>query len=237
MKNKLKTLMHSKLVKVIITGVAIGTVGIGSTYAWWTAESEAAYTVKTGKMNVKADFTNIENETGYEPGLYVKGDGTIMNTGSVDALVKVSDNSKIKFAYDTDENAIPSDARVFEEVDPSAIVMDILPTIDDSQEDAFWYTGSNGDLYVLMIPGSQVSTHVTQNFLGDKLDNRYMSAVVNTKLKANATQAIEEASLANFDESMENLTPYDGNPMDKTFSTNDYATRAMEFLNDMTNKK
>lgn len=36
---------------------------------------------------------------------------------------------------------------------------------------------------------------------------------------------------------MENLTPYDGNPMDKTFSTNDYATRAMEFLNDMTNKK
>ncbi len=229
--------MHSKLTKVIITGVAIGSVGIGSTYAWWTAESEATYTVKTGKMSVKTDFTNIENQTEYEPGLNVEGDGIITNTGSVDALVKISDNSQIKFSRDENGDVIASEARVFEPADKEAIQMQITPQIDESIDDAFWFQGKNGDLYALMIPGSELVANIQQDFLGDQMDNHYMAAVVNTKLKANATQAIEEAVLSNFDESMNDLVPYEESSDVKTFSTSDYASRAMDFLHKVMEKQ
>lgn len=198
MNKKMKKILHSKKAKLVLTGAALVTMGLGTTYAWWTANSETSNSVTMGSLSVKADFPGFADATGVEPGLYVESNGTITNDGSIDSLTKISPDSQIQFTQNADGSAIAEADKKFEAVDPKAVVFSYLPSADPSADESFWFQDSAGALYALIKPGQSLKLNVKENFVGDAMDNHYQGAVVKTTIKEDTSQAQDEAAKASF---------------------------------------
>lgn len=234
MNANLKKAIRSKKTKLVLTGAALLTMGLGTTYAWWTASSETSNTVSMGTLDVKAAFDGLEDVTDYEPGLDVEGNGVIENKSTMIAYVKVSSDSTIKFADKTEEEAI----------DPKAIQTTFTPVIDENDSDVYWFNDPAGNLYAMMNPGAAAKVSVTENFTGDTVGNEYMGAVVTTKIKTDSTQALPGAVQAEFNFDMGTAIDYPtknaSNPdpsAGPAYKTNDYHTRAMKALHDAMNRE
>jgi hypothetical protein len=206
MKKSFKQLIASKKVKLLLTGAAVITMGVGTTYAWWTAESSDATQIVMGAMNVKTDFSGLKDQVGFEPGLTNEGNGSITNTGSIESLVKINSDSQIEYVLNSDGTAIEQANRKFQALDPNAIKVTFTPTIDESNVDGFWFTDSEGNAYALLEPGASLNVAVVEEFTGEGIGNQYMNAVVKTNVKANAAQALDSAAQASFGISMDDLT-------------------------------
>lgn len=240
MNKKMKKMLHSKKTKLVLTGAALVTMGLGTTYAWWTANTETSNTVTMGSLSIKADFPGLVDKTAFEPGLDVDSTGTIENTGSVEAFVQVKNDSQIQFALTADGTAIADADRKFEAVDPEAVQTDFTPVIDEKQTNAYWYNDPSGNLYCMMDPGSKVTVSAAENFDGEKCDNHYMGAVVKTRIATETAQAQTAPVQAQFNFDLGEITDYvsdhasDPDSADGvSFKTNDYHVRAMKHLHEM----
>lgn len=147
-----------------------------------------------GNLSVTASFDEVPEPDGWEPGLYSELTGTIENTGSIDALVKVSNASTVKFAGSED----------FVAVDPQAVTLVMQPTADDTM----WFKDTAGEAYVLLMPGEVATVAGVVTFVGEQMNNDYMNAQIQVVGDVTASQALDGASLANFGVSFADLTDY-----------------------------
>lgn len=209
MNKKMKKMLHSKKAKLVLTGAALAAMGLGTTYAWWTASSETSSTVTMGQLSVKADFPGFKDETAVEPGLDAESDGTITNNGTVDSLTKITPDVRIEFAQTADGTAIAEGDRKFEAADPKAVVFSYLPSIDQSSDESFWMQDKDGNLYALIKAGQSLKLHVAENFIGDEMDNHYQGAVIRTVIREDTAQPQDGAVKAQFGVDQTGMDFYD----------------------------
>ncbi|HIX70075.1 MAG TPA: signal peptide protein [Candidatus Enterococcus stercoravium] len=167
---------------------------MGTTYAWWSASSQMETKITMGNLSVTASLDEVTDSDGWEPGLYSELTGTIENTGSIDALVKVSNASTVKFA----------DSEEFVAADPEAVTLNLKPTEDGT----FWFKDAAGEAYVLLMPGDVATVAGGVTFVGEKMGNDYMNAQIQVAGEVTASQALDGASLANFGVAFADLTDY-----------------------------
>lgn len=176
--------MKKNRIKLIMVGLALLFVTVGTTYAWWTASQQVSQEVKMGNLNINASIKALKDPINYEPGLSTEQTGTIKNTGSIDAIIKIVNDTKVKFAG----------AAEYTPVDQEAVKLTIKP--DGGK--GYWFSDTTGDTYVLLAPNQQAKILVEANFVGEKMGNEYMDAefLINGDLKA--TQVLDGAMLAEF---------------------------------------
>lgn len=236
MKTNLKSIAKSKKGKLLLTGAALLAMGVGTTYAWWTAESSDSFQETMGTMSIKTDFSSIKDAVGYEPGLTVDGYGTVENTGSIDTFFKINADTQIQFAENADGTVIPEESRKFEAIDPNAVKVTFAPRINENETDSFWFKDSAGNLYGLVHTGDTLTADVHEDFSGESIDNHYMNAAVTTKIQAEASQALDAAAQAQFGVDLGSLEVYEG-PTAKSGESqqtmNAYKERAMKCLHEV----
>lgn len=146
-----------------------------------------------GNLKIQASFTE-ETLTNYEPGTDTEITGTIKNTGTIPAFVKVANASQITFAY-SDDKLTPVVAPQPEAVDPNVVKMSYAPQSGDYEDnaDVLWFVDAAGDRYLLMEAGAVLNIQINVTFDGPLTANQYMDAVIAVKANIQATQVIEGA--------------------------------------------
>lgn len=181
--------------RLVMAVIAFLLLTVGSTYAWWTASQTVEQKISMGRLKVEADFKQKEF-TDYEPGLTAEIVGTIKNAGTIDAMVRVSNNSQITFAYSDDNmTAIPEDQQTPEEINPDHMAINVEPASGDysAGKKVYWLQDSSGNKYLLMTPNSTIKVKAVVAFNGEALTNRYMDSTVKVQANINATQVLEGA--------------------------------------------
>lgn len=191
-------LRDDKKLKLILTAIALLLVSIGSTYAWWTASTSVEQKISMGNLKLEATFTD-ETFTNYEPGTYAEIAGTIKNTGTIPAFVKIANVSQITFAY-SDDNLTPITSPQPESIDPNVVKMSSEPQSGDFEDTSgvSWFVDAAGDRYLLMEPSSILNITINVSFDGPLTTNKYMDAAVDVKANIQATQVIEGAIQSEF---------------------------------------
>lgn len=215
---------HTKLHLILVT-IALLLLSVGSTYAWWTATKTVNQEVSMGNLKLEANFDE-QTLTNYEPGTYAEIKGTIKNTGSIPALIRIQNDSTITFAYSDDELTPGSST---EAVDPNVITFETAPqsgAYDDSS-DVMWFTHSDGYHYLLVESGATGNISVNVAFDGEKTTNRYMDSVVEAKATIKATQVLEGAIMNQFGIDAADLVPI---PATRSRGTSDSQARLLELL-------
>ena len=169
-------------------------VSVGSTYAWFTANDTATMDISMGELGVQTDLEALADDDGIdlEPGLNVETNGSIENTGSLYAMVKIEDDSQV--TYKDTEEAVP--------VPENTVDFSFVPesgNYEDWDNGIVWYTDGNGGTYLLMDPAATVALDVTADLNGEAIDNSFMGADVTFKINAHAVQALEGAVSSEFD--------------------------------------
>lgn len=194
-----------KLHKLLLTASALTAVSIGSTYAWFTASDADSLSLSFGELGVQADFADLgEDGIGLEPGLTIDTSGNIANTGSLHSLVKIENNSQVKYKFADDFVPVPEGAIAFE----------IAPENDnyeDWESGVLWFKDAQDSIYLLMDPGSNVEIGVEGLLDGEAIDNKFMGSKVNFNLTTKAVQALEGAVSSEFDVNLEDLTAMGNN--------------------------
>lgn len=199
----LNKIRDNKRIRLGLIAIALLLVSIGSTYAWWTASVNVQQKVTMGNLKIEANFKE-KAFTNYEPGTYAEITGTIKNTGSIPAFVKIANASKITFAYVNDANVtanpIPEVDRVAVDVDSNVVKINYEPQSGDYENNAkvFWFQDTKGTKYLLMEPKSSIKVNINVDFDGNLTTNKYMDSVVDVKANIQATQVIEGAILSEF---------------------------------------
>lgn len=183
-----------KKFKLLLVGLALALVTVGSTYAWWTASQTVSQEVSMGNLNIAAQVKELKDPINYEPGLTTEQAGTIKNTGSIDAIVKIDSASKVQFA----------DATEFVAADPEAVKLGIKP----NGGKGYWYNDPAGNTYLILSPNQQAKITVNGEFVGDKMGNEYMGAKIDLSGDLKATQVMEGAMLAEFGTDGSDLVDY-----------------------------
>lgn len=181
--------------KLILTGVLLVVMTVGTTFAWWTASTSVKQEVKLGDLKIEADFDELADNLNYEPGLTTEQLGRIKNTGSIDAIIKVENESKVKFADTTN----------FVTADKEAIQLSVKP----NGGDGYWYRDDQGATLLILGSGETAKIIMSGLFSGDKMDNEYMNAQISLGGNLKATQVLEGAMLAELGVNAESLTEYD----------------------------
>lgn len=195
MKKWYQNVKGNKKIKIILTGIALLLVTISSTYAWWTASTTVNQEVKMGNLKIEASFKE-KNHTNYEPGTYAEIGGTIKNTGSIPAMIKINNDSLITLAYsDDDLTPIPEANRSPEAIDGSVVKIKYEPQSGNYEDNTkvFWFSDTTGNKYLLMEPNSNVKIFINIEFDGPSMTNKYMDAVIDAKAQIKATQVMEGA--------------------------------------------
>ncbi|MFD2728381.1 hypothetical protein [Enterococcus camelliae] len=226
--------------KIFMVCLAFLLTTIGISYAWFTAKVNVEQTIKMGSLNISANFTPLSDDEviGYEPGGNAEVTGVISNTGSLPTFVKIVNDSKIKFKYDGDGNAISSENQTFEDMDPNAIQMSFTPTSGkyDDIEGAYWFEDGAKNKYVLLDSGASVHVTVNADFDGPSMDNRYQESEIKVGSQLSATQVMEGAMKDVLNVQLDELV---GMSDSTTRSARSYAAvnnRAMQRLNEILEK-
>lgn len=188
-----------KLHSLLLTASALTAVSIGSTYAWFTAADADTLNLSFGELGVKTEFTDLgEDGIGLEPGLTIESTGTIANTGSLYSLVKIENDSQVKYKSTSDFVPVPEGTISFE----------ISPENDiyqDWDSGVLWFKDAQESIYLLMDPGSNVAVDVDGLLNGENIDNSFMGSKVNFNLTTKAVQALDEAVLSEFEIDLDQL--------------------------------
>jgi|GEM_PF-2023000 SipW-cognate class signal peptide len=221
MKKWMKKITSNKRLGLVLTAIILLLVTIGSTYAWWTASATIEQKVTMGNLQIEASF-NERNFSNYEPGTTAVFNGTIRNTGTIPALVKIENNSQITFVYsDDDLTPIPLTSQAPEGVDKSLIKISYAPRSGDYEDNerVFWFEHIySGETYILMERNATLRVEMTITFDG-AMTNKYMDAVIEAKMQVKATQVLEGAAQAEFGLDMAHLAY-----IDNAFSSDDRMT-------------
>ncbi len=189
--------------KLVLTAGALLMVGVGSTYAWFTTSDADTLAVSMGELGVETNLDALSDEDGIdlEPGLVVESTGSIENTGSLYALVKLEDETSVTYKGTSEAVVAPENTVAF-----------TFAPENDNYEDwdngVIWYTDNNGGTYLLMDPSATLGLSVDADLNGETIDNSFMGAQVNFKVKTQATQALEGAVQSEFGITLEELKPY-----------------------------
>ncbi len=186
--------MKNRKMKLILTGLALLVVTVGTTYAWWTASSKVEQQVIMGNLAVTAEFEDVSDNTDFEPGLSIEQNGTVTNSGSIDAIIKVESDSQVKLGNAAD----------FTRADDEAVKLSIKP----AGGAGYWYSDSAGGHYLLLSPGETATINVNTDFVGEKMDADYANAEVKVAGNLKATQVLEGAIKSEFGVDAETLQEY-----------------------------
>lgn len=206
---KFYKLKDNKKFRLGLITIALLLVSVGSTYAWWTASTTVNQKVTMGNLKIEANFKE-KSFTNYEPGTYAEVEGTIRNTGTIPAFVKIENASKITFAYANDEDAtvnpIAVSDRVAVDADPTVVKINYEPQSGDYEDNAkvFWFEDTQGTKFLLMEPKSSIKVNINVDFDGSLTSNKYMDSVVDVKANIKATQVLKGAAQSEFGIDIEN---------------------------------
>lgn len=209
MKNKMANWLKNKNMKLVLTGIAIVLMVFGATYAWWTAQIELKQDVTMGKLRITANFEELSDPKGIEPGTYSEINGTIRNEGDIPAMVKIDNSSQVKFVYADDQfTVIPVEDRQFTSDTSNAIKLSLAPTSGDytDNSDVYWFKDTIGQLYVLMEVGASLAVDTKADYDGGIMGNKYQEAEIKIGALLRATQVIDGALSDEFGLSFKDLT-------------------------------
>ena len=221
----------SNKTKIILTGVALLLSVVGSTYAWWTAQFETTQNITMGNLNITGDFPQLEAAL-YEPGTSADMAGEIKNTGTIPAIIRVENDSQIKFVYSDDTlTLIPASDRKFVSDQEGSVKLNMKPTSglynDPNNSTAYWFKDGQDRTYLLLDPKSKVEVVCTAYLDGDIMGARYQEALIQVKTKMRGTQVLEGAIKSEFGINSQELVGLE----DQTRAiTTDKATRRLQEL-------
>ncbi|MGM0213350.1 SipW-dependent-type signal peptide-containing protein [Enterococcus sp. AZ109] len=202
--------------KLIIVGLALIFVTVGTTYAWWTASQQVSQEIRMGNLNISATIRELNDPINYEPGLTAEQTGVIKNTGSIDAIIKIDNDAMVKF----------SGAADYEAVDPEVVKLSIKP----NGGKGYWFSDSSNNTYVLLAPNQQAKILVETEFFGDKMGNEYMNADFKINGDLKATQVLDGAMLTEFGINGSQLTDYLASTSFSTATNSGETSEAMQYL-------
>lgn len=201
----MKKVFESKKVKLILTGIVLLVVTIGTSYAWWTASVETKQEISMGNLKIAGNFPEIIDIDSYEPGLTIEIPGEITNTGSIEAMIRIENSSQIKLTYsDNEGTVIPEDDRIFEPDNEQAVKLMLEP--QEVGSGAMWFNDKKtNDIYLLLEIDGTAEVAVVAKLDGDVMDNKYMDAGIQLGTKIQATQVLEGSLLAEFNVTVDDL--------------------------------
>lgn len=232
--------IRSRKWKLMLTGIALVAVTIGTTYAWFTASAASQQEISTGNIEITADFPELTEVENYEPGTYVSIDGKVENAGSLPAIVKVASDSQIRFAYsDGDFTEIPEADREYENDKKGAVALEMEPASglydDPDNPDVYWFEDGEGTRYLLLEPASSVDLTNNANFDGDVMGNQYQHADVKIGSVLEATQVLEGAIANEFSIDPSDLIGLDDS--DAAAKSTKSGSRANQHLNQLLDRE
>ena len=192
----------SNKMKIILTGIALLLSIVGTTYAWWTAKFEATQNITMGNLTITGNFPQLEAAL-YEPGTSAEMNGDIRNTGTIPALIRLENDSQIKFVYSDDAlTLIPAEDRKFVSDQQGSVKLTLKPVSgfynDPNNSTAYWFKDGQDNVYVLLDPKTKVDIVSTAYFDGDRMGQRYQEALIQVKTKLHATQVLQGAIKSEF---------------------------------------
>lgn len=199
----------SNKTKIILTGIALLLSVVGATYAWWTAQIEITQNITMGNLNISGNFPQLEAAL-YEPGTSAEMSGEIMNTGTIPAIIRLENNSQIKFVYSDDAlTLIPENDRNFVSDQEASVQLNLRPTSglynDPNNSTAYWFKDGQENTYLLLEPKGKIAVICTAYFDGDIMGAKYQEALIQVKTKMRATQVLEGAIKSEFGISSQEL--------------------------------
>lgn len=214
-------LQISKQNKLILLGCALILVTVGTTLAWWVASVNIEKQVTMGELAISAILDDKPDTQGYEPGDFYETEGTIKNEGSISAMIKFTNNSKIKF----------QDAETFVSLDKN--VVEVTMSKAQNSGDGYWYTAADNGTYLALDPGESANIMLKIDFMDNKMDNTYMNAVVKADANLKATQIYEGAIQSELN--VDPLT-FTDIPEGNSLMRRSTASPAMDYLNSKLNR-
>ncbi|MBM7709332.1 hypothetical protein [Enterococcus lemanii] len=215
-----------KIHKLLFTASALTTLSIGSTYAWFTATDSDSLNFSFGELGVEFALDDLgEDGVALEPGLTVDTVGTISNTGSLHSLVKIENDSQIKYKFSTSFVPIPEEAVIFEVTPENGIY-------EDWDSGVLWFKDAKNNIYLLMEPKSNMQIEIEGLLNGEVIDNTFMGSEVNFNIATNAVQALEDAALSEFGVNLDDLIE-----MSNESISNRGISQAKQYLFDVMGRK
>lgn len=211
----------SKKQRLILTGLALLLVTVGTTFAWWVASVNVEKEVTMGELKISATLDDKTIAQDYEPGTYYETEGTIKNNGSISAMIKFTNNSKVKLAG----------TNAFVSLDKEAVVLTMSRAQDAG--DGYWYTASDNGTYLALDPGEVANINLKIDFVGEKMGNSYMNAVIKADADLKATQIFEGAISSEFGIDSDTLIDL---PEDSNLLRRATISPAMEYLQNKLNR-
>ncbi len=201
----------TKKTKISLVVVALMALVVGGTYAWWVANKKVEQTVSMGELDFTADFPELSLTEFYEPGLSVDFAGKIKNTGNISIVIKIENDSQVKFAYSSDgKEPIEVANQKFVKDEEDLIGLSFEPKDADyfSNPNAFWFTdGTNTEVRLLMLEPKAEIEVINQATLSDKMGNKYQNGTVKIGANLKGTQVLSGALLAELGVDEENMIP------------------------------
>lgn len=224
---------NGKKSRIAMVGCLTLMMTAGTTYAWWTAEVQSTQTITMGKLAIDGNLKKPSSLTNWEPGLEVDAAGSIKNTGSIDTLVKISGNNKIKKVEDTEF----VDAGEMTKLTVGPQGSDTYVGFDGTgtRNGYYWFGDAAGNVYLLMMPNATVKLDTLTELVGDKMGNDTMGAEIQIALDFDATQVLDGAASAYFGITLSDLGDLDGievggTPEFKTALARTAPSKGMQYL-------
>ena len=198
--------------KIILSLIALVTLAMGGTFAWWIANKKVEQTVQMGELDFTADFPELSLNGLYEPGLQpIKFNGVIKNTGNLSIAIKIENDSQLKFIYQNDDKvSIPENEQKFEDDSENLVALSFEPKDGDyySNADAYWFTDiTNPDTRILLLEPKGTIEVTNQAVLSNQMSNRYQGATIKIGANLKGTQVLNGALSEVFNVKEENMVP------------------------------
>lgn len=188
MKNNKKIVVLAMLIVMLITG---------GTYAWFTSEANFETAISMGSLKIETNFktkelTNIEPGESNDPAdseFNQPLQGTIRNSGSLWAIMRLDRSAQVKLKYsDNEMNPIAEEQQKFEELDKEVMSFKFAPTNGYESAHDFWMKDVAGNIYLALAPKKSVKFDFVYKINGSKTGNMYQLADINVGMNILATQ-------------------------------------------------
>lgn len=176
---KKKELNKIKNKIVVLIGLLVVTI-LASSYAWWTMTVKTNRDVTMGELDVEANFPSVPSGKYYEPDTTSIIEGTVKNTGNIEAIFKVTNNSEIQFKYLDDNKTLSNDSAYYPDVE-NAIDITMNPKSGSYDDDGvYWFENKNNpsERYVLIEPDETLELKNTAYFKPEVMGIKYQSSQI-----------------------------------------------------------
>lgn len=191
-----KKVIKKRFFKVITALATLFFLSTGMTYSWFTSDTESqTKTIKMGSLNIEATFSPPDLQDA-EPGTPYEFEGTLTNTGTLDAFIKLENRSTITF--------INTDTPV--EDDKNVVQILAGPDPNEIAPGVKWYKSKTNERYVELPAGKTVKVKTSLTLDGANMSNDYQGAAINVLVAGKATQTLNPAMKAFFGINLNDLS-------------------------------